>query len=72
MLNSGKKIRALLDPKKKIQTLVLGEKNLNETKNHNPPFKLNGRPLRSNERGTCFSSPKELLIWFVIKQHLLS
>jgi hypothetical protein len=38
MLNSGKKINIL--------TLVLSEeKNLNETKNHNPPFKLNGRSL---------------------------
>ena len=31
---------------KKILTLVLSEnKFLNETKNHNPPFKLNGRSL---------------------------
>ena len=38
MLNSGKK--------KNILTLVLSEKKfLNETKNHNPPFKLNGRYL---------------------------
>ena len=45
MLNPGKKICALRD-KKKILTLVLSEKNiLNETKNHNPPFKLNGRSL---------------------------
>ena len=29
-----------------ILTLVMSEKNfLNETKNHNPPFKLNGRSL---------------------------
>ena len=41
MLNSGKK------RKKNILTLVLSEKKfLNETKNHNPPFKLNGRSLR--------------------------
>jgi hypothetical protein len=46
MLNSGKKFRALRD-KKKFLTLVLSEKTiLNETKNHNPPFKLNGRSLR--------------------------
>ena len=46
MLNSGKKIRALRDKKKYILTLVLSEKKiLNEAKNHNPPFKLNGRPL---------------------------
>jgi hypothetical protein len=32
--------------KKYILTLVLSEKKiLNETKNHNPPFKLNGRSL---------------------------
>ena len=47
MLNSGKKIRALRD-KKKIPTLVMsGKKILNETKNHNPPFKLNGWSLRT-------------------------
>jgi hypothetical protein len=46
MLNSGKKFRALRDIKKNILTLVLSEKKiLNETKNHNPPFKLNGRSL---------------------------
>ena len=38
MLNSGKKINIL--------TLVLSEKKiLNEAKNHNPSFKLNGRSL---------------------------
>ena len=43
MLNSGKKIRALCDKKKKNLTLVLsGNKFLNETKNHTPPCKLNG------------------------------
>ena len=46
MLNSGKKNSALCATKKNILTLVLSEKNfLNETKNHNPPFKLNGRSL---------------------------
>jgi hypothetical protein len=46
MLNSGKKIRALRDKKIYILTLVLSEKKfLNETKNRNPPFKLNGRSL---------------------------
>ena len=46
MLNYGKKIRALRDKKKNILTLVLSEKKiLNETKNHNPPFKLNGQSL---------------------------
>ena len=45
MLNSRKKIRALRD-KKNILTLVLSEKKiLNEMKNHNPSFKLNGRSL---------------------------
>jgi hypothetical protein len=58
MLNSGKEIRALRDKKNKnIPTFVLSEKKkiLNETKNHNPPFKLNSRPLtyrqRKNRRG---------------------
>ena len=38
MLNSGKKINIL--------PLVLSEKKiLNETKNHNPPCKLNGQSL---------------------------
>ena len=46
MLNSEKKFRALCDKKKNILTLVLSEKKiLNETKNHNPPFKLNGQSL---------------------------
>ena len=45
MLNFGKKIRDLRK-EKKILTLVLSEKKiLNETKNHNPPCKLNGRSL---------------------------
>ena len=44
MLNSGKKFTT---KKINILTLVLsGKKFLNETKNHNPPFKLNGRSLR--------------------------
>ena len=47
MLNSGKKFRALRYKKINILTLVLsGKKILNETKNHNPPFQLNGRSLR--------------------------
>ena len=47
MLNSGEKKIALRATKKiNILTLVLSEKKiLNETKNHNPPFKLNGRSL---------------------------
>jgi hypothetical protein len=46
MLNSGKKFRALRGKKNKYSTSrVVGKKILNETKNHNPPFKLNGRSL---------------------------
>jgi hypothetical protein len=46
MLNSGKKIRALRDKKNKYSnSCVVRKKILNETKNHNPPFKLNGRSL---------------------------
>ena len=47
MWNSGKKSVAFCATKKiNILTLVLSEKKiLNETKNHNPPFKLNGRSL---------------------------
>ena len=47
MSNSGKKICTLRDKKINIQTIVLSEKKiLNETINHNPPCKLNGRSLR--------------------------
>ena len=58
MLNSGNKFRALRDKKKNILTLMLSEKIiLNETKNHNPPFKLNGRSLTTdipnNTEGIC-------------------
>ena len=46
MLNSGKKIALCTTKKINILTLVLSEKKiLNETKNHNPPCKLNGRSL---------------------------
>ena len=46
MLNSGKKNLRFARQKKNNLTLVLSEKKfLNETKNHNPPFKLNGRSL---------------------------
>ena len=50
MLNSRKKKFALCATKKfNILTLVLSEKKiLNETKNHNPPFKLNGHSLKSS------------------------
>ena len=48
MLNSGTKFCALRDKKINILTIVLSEKKiLNETKNHNPPFKLNGRSLNT-------------------------
>jgi hypothetical protein len=54
MVKYGKKIRALRD-KKNILTLVLSEKKfLNGTKNHNPPFKLNGRSL---SREKCLIQP---------------
>ena len=46
MLNSGKNVALSVTKKKNILTLVLSEKKiLNETKNHNPPCKLNGRSL---------------------------
>ena len=46
MLNSGKKIALRATKKIYILTLVLSELIfLNETKNHNPPFKLNDRSL---------------------------
>ena len=46
MLNSGKKFALCATKKINILTLVLTEKKiLNETKNHIPPFKLNGRSL---------------------------
>jgi hypothetical protein len=42
----GKKIALCATKKINILTLVSSEKKiLNETKNHNPPFKLNGRSL---------------------------
>ena len=44
MLNYGQK-------NKNIRTLVLSEKKiLNETKNRNPPLKLNGRTLREKRQ----------------------
>ena len=46
MLNSGKKIRALRDKINKYSNSpVVRKKILNETKNHNSPYKLNGRSL---------------------------
>ena len=46
MLHSGKKKLRFARQKKYILILLLSEKKiLNETKNHNPPFKLNGRSL---------------------------
>ena len=50
MLNSGKKINASRDKKNNILTLVLSEKKiLNETENHIPPCKLNGRSLTDQD-----------------------
>ena len=46
MLNSGKKIALCATKTMNILTLVFSEKKiLNETKNHNPSCKLNGRSL---------------------------
>ena len=46
MLYSGKNFALCATRKINILTLVLSEKKiLNETKNHNPPFKLNGQSL---------------------------
>ena len=46
MWNSGKKFRAFRDKKNKYSnSRVVRKKILNETKNHNPPSKLNGRSL---------------------------
>jgi hypothetical protein len=57
MLNSGKIFFDLHDKKINILTLVLSEKKfLNETKNHNPPFKLNGRSLISSVLLYCLSA----------------
>ena len=51
MLYSGKKFALRVKKPQNILTLVLSEKNfLNETKNHNPPCKLNGRSLNVNAK----------------------
>ena len=47
MLNSGKKNLRFARQKKNSNSCVVRKKFLNETKNHNPPFKLNGRSLRT-------------------------
>ena len=49
----GKKNRALRDKNKNILTLV------NETKIHNPPFKLNGRSVTNHPK---INKPEKLLI----------
>ena len=72
MLSSGKKFRAT--KKINILTLVLSEKEfLNETKNHNPPFKLNGRSLiihkACNSAGLKKSYPCSLQVHLL---HLIS
>ena len=65
MLNSGKKNCTLRDKKKNILTLVLSEKKiLNETKNHNPPFKLNGRSL------SLIKGVKSFIFTTIHSQHL--
>ena len=51
MLNSGKKIALCATKKINILTIVFSEKKiLNETKNHNPPFKLNDRSLTDGRK----------------------
>jgi hypothetical protein len=65
MLNSGKKNCTLRDKKKNILTLVLSEKKiLNETKNHTPPFKLNGRTL------SLIKGDKSFIFTTIHSQHL--
>ena len=47
MLKTAKNFALCATKKINILTLVLSDKNvLNETKNQNPPFNLNGRSLR--------------------------
>ena len=66
MLNSGKKMRTLRDKKNNILTFMLSEKKiLNETKNHNPPCKLNGRSLNIR---TCTDKHKSIKIYFLKKK----
>ena len=68
MLNSGKKIPLRATKKINILTLVLPEKQfLNETINHNPPCKLNGRSL--NE--TSFNHSKSLVCFFCLLVDML-
>ena len=61
MLNSGKK----------VLPLVLSEENfLNETKNHNPPFKLNGRSLINCNiqcHGICINKKTTHVLKHIIK-----
>ena len=50
MLNSGKNFALCATKKINILTLVSSKKKiLNETKDHNPPFKLNGRSLNNDK-----------------------
>ena len=51
MLNSGKKIPASRNKKNKYSNTRVVR---NETKNHNPPCKLNGRSLMSYLKRTSF------------------
>ena len=63
MLNSGKKIVHSATKKINILTLVLSEKIfLNETKNHNPPFKLNGQSLKAGNTFTRQICGSELFL----------
>ena len=46
MLNTGKKMRFARQKNKYYNSRVVRKQNSEQTKNHNPPFKLNGWSLR--------------------------
>ena len=69
MLNFEEKNSRFARQKKNVLTLVLSEKFLNKTKNHNPPsFKLNGRSLIT----IVFRKSKEILLVFSQKVQNIS
>ena len=73
MLNSGKQFRALPDKKNNILTLMLSEKILNETKNHNPPpCKLNGRSLTVLASTLLFGKVFLSLKHIIVTQQMIS
>ena len=72
MLSSGEKKFALCATEKiNIRTLVLSEKKfLNETKNHNPPFKLNGRSLTEVKvQSSCKLRTCNIILYIFYKQY---